>query len=119
MASDERPIRRVRADWTETVLVCRKCTRKLDGGFGKNGATKLARLLRKTLNGKAGGRKARVGVVEVGCLDVCPKRAVTVVRAATPGDWAVVPAGTPVRRVIERLGLDATPDEDEPQAGGR
>jgi predicted metal-binding protein len=119
MASDERPIRRVRADWTETVLVCRKCTRKLDGGFGKDGTAKLAKLLRKELNGKAKGRKARVGVVEVGCLDVCPKQAVTVVRAATPGEWAVVPAGTPVRRVIEHLGLGGKPDEAAPQAGGR
>jgi hypothetical protein len=119
MASDERPIRRIRADWIEAVLVCRKCTRKLGGGFGKDGTAKLARLLRKELNGKAKGRKARVGVVEVGCLNVCPKQAVTVVRAATPGEWAVVPAGTPVRRVIEALGLDARPDEGDPQAGGR
>jgi predicted metal-binding protein len=117
--NDERPIRPVRADWTETVLVCRKCTRKLDGGFGKDGAKKLAGLLRKALNGDAKGRKARVGVVEVGCLSVCPKRAVTVVRAATPGRWAVVPAGTPARRVIAHLGLDAPPDEDALQAGGR
>ncbi len=119
MASDERPIRRVRADWTDAVLVCRKCTRKLDGGFGPEGTTKLAKLLRKELNGKAKGRKARVGVVEVGCLDVCPKQAVTVVRAAMPGEWAVVPAGTPVRRVIEHLGLDPNPDQGDPQAGGR
>lgn len=119
MASDERTIRRVRADWAEAVLVCRKCTRKLGGGFGKDGTAKLAKLLRKELNGKAKGRKARVGVVEVGCLDVCPKQAVTVVRTATPGEWAAVPTGMPVRRVIEALGLDARPDEDSVQAGGR
>jgi predicted metal-binding protein len=100
MASDERPIRRIRADWIEAVLVCRKCTRKLGGGFGKDGTAKLARLLRKELNGKAKGRKARVGVVEVGCLNVCPKQAVTVVAPATPAETGGMPARPPVARGI-------------------
>lgn len=99
------PIKQVRADWDEVVLVCRKCSRKLDGGFGADGDQKLAKVLRKVLGAKSKGRKARTAVVEVDCLDVCPKNAVVAVRAATPKAWAVIPRGTSARAVAERLGL--------------
>ena len=33
------------------------------------------------------GRKGALGIVEVKCLGVCPKGAVTVVNAAAPGEW--------------------------------
>ena len=86
------------------VLVCGKCTRKVNGGFGADGTTPLARALRKRA-GKGKGRKARIGAYEVPCLRICPKRAVTVVDAADPGRWLIVPAGTPVAEVADRLGL--------------
>lgn len=35
-------IKRVRAEWREVVLVCRKCSKKLDGGFGAKGNKRLA-----------------------------------------------------------------------------
>lgn len=103
---DAKPMRQARAEWTDVVLVCRKCTRKLDGGFGRKGGTSLAKALRKVLNDGRKGRKARVGVVEVGCLGLCPKGAVTAVRGTAPGRWAVVPAGMPAAEVAERLGLE-------------
>jgi predicted metal-binding protein len=85
------------------VLVCRKCSRKLHGGFGDDGDQRLAKALRKGLGGK--GRTARVGVVEVGCFDVCPKNAVVTVRASHPGDWVIVPRGASSQAVARRLGL--------------
>lgn len=94
-------IRRLRSDWSDAVLVCGKCSKKLGGGFGSKGEASLAKALRKALKlGK--GRKAAVGIVETRCLGVCPKGAVTVARA---GEWLVVPEGTSVGRVALELGL--------------
>ncbi|AVQ04496.1 hypothetical protein B7G68_16240 [Caulobacter segnis] len=98
-------MKRVKADWAEVVLVCRKCSKKLKGGFGENGDQKLAKALRRALGAKGAGRKAASGVIEVDCLDVCPKGAVVAVRASAPGDWAVVPRGATISAVIESLGL--------------
>ncbi|WP_076068664.1 hypothetical protein [Sphingomonas montana] len=92
----------VRADWASAVLVCRKCSRKLDGGFGPDGEASLAKVLRAALGGGK-GRKAAFGVVEVDCLKICPKRAVVVVDTARPRDWLLVAAGTDVAAVVDRL----------------
>ena len=105
--SHEKPFKRARSDWTEVVLVCRKCSKKLDGGFGDDGDQRLAKVLRKRGGGK--GRKAQLGVIEVDCLDICPKNAVVAVKASSPGDWVVVPRGATTTAVFERLGLAALP----------
>jgi predicted metal-binding protein len=102
---EEKSIKRVKAEWTEVVLVCRKCSKKLKGGFGDHGDQKLAKALRKAVGEEGKGRKARMSVIEVGCLDVCPKGAVVALRASAPKDWAVVPRGTAIDAVVERLGL--------------
>ena len=94
----------VRARWRRCVLVCRRCERKLDGGFGHDGDKALSRLLRKRAGGK--GRKARFGVVSTQCFKLCPKKAVTVVDAARPDRWLVVGKGTAVEDVIARLVLE-------------
>jgi predicted metal-binding protein len=107
IVNDSRPIKQVRADWQDIVLVCRKCSKRLDGGFGRNGEETLAKSLRRSTGGRKKGRKGPIGVIEVDCLDICPKGAVVAMRAAAPDDWAVVPAGTPIARVIARLGLTA------------
>ena len=106
MASDKK-MKCVQAGWDEIVLVCRKCSRKLDGGFGKRGDRSLAKGLRKLLGAKAKGRKASLAVIEIDCLDICPKDAVVALRAANPGDWAIVPRGAPLEGVVQRLGLGA------------
>lgn len=90
------------------MLVCRKCSRRLDGGFGADGDEPLAKVLRRALGAAKKGkkaRKARAGVIEVGCLDVCPKGAVVVIGGAEPGRWRVVPRKTPVQDVLAELGL--------------
>lgn len=104
--SKARSIKAVKTDWSQVVLVCRKCSRKLDGGFGQDGDQKLGKALRRAVGGGK-GRKARVGVIEVGCFDLCPKDAVVIANASRPGEWVVVPRGTPVAAVTERLGLSA------------
>ncbi len=103
----QRRIKVVEAHWTEAVLVCRKCQKKLDGGFGPEGDQTLAKALRREVNrGQSGkGRKALVGVVEVGCLDLCPKGAVVALRASAPGAWRIVPRGADVRKVADVLGF--------------
>ncbi|VXC91466.1 (2Fe-2S) ferredoxin domain-containing protein [Sphingomonas sp. 8AM] len=94
----------VRAGWTGAVLVCGKCSKKLGGGFGAKGKTSLAKALRAE-PGFGKGRKAAVGVVEVKCLGICPKGAVTIVDSRTPGCWRIVPAGVDVDALAGQLSL--------------
>ena len=96
----------VRANWQTALLICRKCSKKVDGGFGPKGKTPLAKALKSELHGGK-GRKARVGIVEVKCLGICPKNAVTMIDAARPRDWLLVRPGTDVRDVVAELGLGA------------
>ncbi len=98
----------VKSNWTATVLVCGKCSKKLGGGFGEKGRTPLAKALRK-LCGKA-KRKAPFGVIETRCLGVCPKGAVTVIDAAHPGCWQLIEEGTPIEDVAQTLGLPTQAD---------
>lgn len=96
--------RRVRANWASAVLVCGKCSKKLGGGFGPKGKQPLGKALRKRLHLKK-GRKAMAGVVDVKCLGVCPRGAVTVVDGAASREWLIVPAGADLDRVARELGL--------------
>jgi hypothetical protein len=99
-------IRRVRSEWTGAVLICGKCSKKIGGGFGESGRAPLGKALRAFLGWRK-GRKAPCGIVEVRCLGLCPKDGVTVIDPARPGQWRVVPAGTPVEDVAVDLGLIA------------
>lgn len=95
----------VRANWSKSVLVCSKCSKRLDGGFGPKGKFSLAKALRKHLGLKK-GRKADAGIVEVKCLGVCPRGAVTVIDGDRPREWMLVPKGTEIEEVSEALGLN-------------
>ena len=99
-------IKTAKTQWRDVVLVCRKCSRKLDGkGFGPDGDRTLKKALRKYL--KAGkGKKAELVVKETNCFDVCPKNAVIAVNAANPKALLIVPAGADLFEVKARLGLD-------------
>ena len=99
-------IKTAKTRWRDVVLVCRKCSKKLDGGgFGPDGDRSLRKALRKDLNaGK--GRKADLAVIETGCFDVCPKNAVVAFNAARPEALLIVPRGADLREVKARLGLD-------------
>lgn len=99
---------RVRSAWTGAVLVCGKCSKKVGGGFGDKGRTGLAKALAKATGGGK-RRKDALGVVETKCLGICPKGAVTVVDTARPGEWLLIPAGTPIDEVVAMVGR--TPGE--------
>jgi hypothetical protein len=95
----------------EIVLVCRKCSKKLGGGFGRTGDEHLAKGLRRYL--RAGkGRKARIAIYETGCFDICPKRRVTVARSGRPDERLLIAAGTPLSTIVDRLNLAAIGGQD-------
>lgn len=94
----------VRSNWQSAVLVCRKCSRKLDGGFGDDGDERLAKALRRHLALKK-GRKAAAGIVEVNCLGICPKGAVTVVNGAAAREWLLVRPGADMDELARSLNL--------------
>ncbi len=95
---------RVRSNWSNAILVCSKCSKKVGGGFGPNGKQSLAKALRKHLGLKK-GRKSAVGIVEVKCLGICPKNAVTVVNTDMPGEWQLVEPGADLDQVAAALAL--------------
>jgi len=107
--------KQVGAEWRDIVLVCRKCARKRDGGFGPDGDLPLAKALRQSLDAgeprKVKPRRRAVAVIEVGCLDICPKHAVVAVNCRRPQAIVLVPDGAAMVEVRERLGLD-TADRD-------
>lgn len=94
----------IRSNWSSAVLVCGKCSKKLGGGFGPGGKQPLGKALRKHLGLKK-GRKAGAGVVDVKCLGVCPRGAVTMVNAAASREWLIVPAGADLDDVARAAGL--------------
>lgn len=89
---DDSSISATPAPWQQVALVCGKCSRKLGGGFGKKGKRDLAEVLKDAA--KAAGQRRALRVMEVGCLGLCPKRAVSAVTSTRPGHVLVVPAGT-------------------------
>lgn len=100
----------VRSNWDHAVLVCRKCSRKLDGGFGPGGDEHLAKALRRHLSLKK-GRKAAAGIVEVNCLGICPKGAVTVVNGARSREWLLVRLDADLDELAGKLGLGPQGDK--------
>ena len=52
-----KPIKSTSTEWRDVVLVCRKCSKKLDGGFGPDGDLTLNLLpsVLKALIRKSGG----------------------------------------------------------------
>lgn len=96
----------IASNWRNTVLVCRKCSKKLGGGFGAGQKQSLAKALRKHLHLKK-GRKAAFGIVEVNCLGVCPKGAVTLVNGSDSREWLLVRPGADLDALADELGLDA------------
>ena len=99
--------------WRETLLICKKCSKKVKGGFGPKSRTRLKKALAEKLALKK-GRHAAVGLIEVGCFDLCPKRAVTVAKGSEPGKFYVVPRGAPLDEIIAKLGLGGQPEETAP-----
>lgn len=90
--------------WRETLLICKKCSKKVKGGFGPKSRTRLKKALAEALKLRK-GRHAAIGLIEVGCFDLCPKRAVTVAKGTEPGKLYVVPRGAALDMIIDKFGL--------------
>ena len=89
------------APWGGIALVCRKCTKKLHGGFGPKGKQPLAKALRDEL--KASGRRRALRVIEVGCLNLCPKHAVSLVPPGRTDQLHAIPRGVDPAAVLQAL----------------
>ena len=89
------------APWRDVALVCAKCSRKLRGGFGRKGKRDLAEVLKAAL--KENGRRRELRVMEVGCLGLCPRDAVSLVSSARPDEVLVVPGGADATEVLARV----------------
>ena len=94
------PIETKLTPWTDIVLVCRKCSKKLAGGFGPEGDETLPRALKRALRA-TGSRSTRV--IETKCLGLCPKGAVAILPTRTPGAMLVVPKGTEPAVILASL----------------
>ncbi len=104
--------------WTQAVIICRKCTKKLSGGFGPDGTQSLPGAMRDAL--RQTGRRGEVGLLEVGCLGVCPRGAVTVVLGNAPGDFLIVGKGASAAALLNKNGRSgeagtAPPEPDRDQ----
>jgi predicted metal-binding protein len=78
--------------WREVIILCRKCGKKLDGGFGRKRKETLKTTLRQAL--REAGRRRDVRIMETSCMGICPKQGVTALNATYPGTVHVVPAGS-------------------------
>jgi hypothetical protein len=96
-----RPITAVKTPWESVLLLCRKCSRKLDGGFGADGEDTLRAALRVELKRRGQARQCRI--IETRCFGLCPKKAVTALDPARPGELVVIPARTPPAAALDRL----------------
>ena len=82
--------------WTDIILVCGKCSRKLDGGYGPDREDTLRSTLNDAL--RARGKRRAVRIVETKCFGLCPKKAVVAVNASEPSRLLTIPRGSPGRR---------------------
>jgi predicted metal-binding protein len=83
----------IKPPWKQAaVFVCRECSGNADGNLRKWLKVRL----------KEDGLKKDVRVVSVGCLDVCPKRRVTVVVAPRQGESKSFVVGIDEREAFYR-----------------
>ncbi|MEE4153976.1 MAG: (2Fe-2S) ferredoxin domain-containing protein [Erythrobacter sp.] len=98
----------IRSNWSHAILVCAKCNKKAKKrglAYGPEGTT-LTKALKRELGAgsKLGkGRKARLGLVEVPCLDICPKGGVVLVDSRTPGQWRILTPDADIGELARQL----------------
>lgn len=97
--------RLARPGWRTTILVCAGCSKRMGNrGFGRGGRQSLASAMRRAL-GASLFRRPRAGVVEVKCLGVCPRGAITLVDAARPDTVRLVSRGADLPDLLRDLGV--------------
>lgn len=95
------PIRSRPTPWHTVILVCGKCSRKLDGGFGPDGHATLRAALKQELREQ--GFRRGVRIAETKCMGICPKKAVVTLNATKPGRLLTIPRGTETGAALEQI----------------
>lgn len=98
------PIRTISTRSETLVAICRKCSKKLGGGFGDGGKQSLAKALKHDLD-LPKWKRSPVRLVETGCMKLCPKGAVAVATSRDARLVHIIPGGTPVVEVAAHLDL--------------
>lgn len=99
-------IRTVTTPSTTLVAICKKCGKKMGGGFGDGGGKSLAKALKTHLD-LPKWKRSPIRIVETGCTKLCPRRAVAVTTSRDPTLVFVIPQETPVGEIAAHLGLYA------------
>lgn len=92
----------ITANWSHAIMVCKKCGKKRQNRCFGPKKKALSKALKEELGTKK-GRKAPLGVVEVSCLDICPKNGVVVVDSRTPGHWRIVTCDADISELARQL----------------
>jgi predicted metal-binding protein len=90
-----------RMPWKTIILLCGKCARKIDGGYGAKRENTLKEALCAELQGT--GRRREVRVIETRCMGICPKKAVTALNASRPSLILTIPKGTGAAVALAQL----------------
>lgn len=93
---------RISARWDGALIICGKCSRRMDGGFGKAGKASLTKALKQATGGSR-KRKAPMGIIESRCLGICPRGAGVVIDAAAPDQWWLIRRGADVDQAVEDI----------------
>jgi len=91
--------------WKTVILLCGKCARKMDNGYGSKGKATLRMALREAF--RENGRRRDVRIIETRCMGICPKKAVTALNASRPEKILTIPKGTATTEAMAQLMNDA------------
>lgn len=94
--------RQLPSRWQGALIVCGKCSKRLEGGFGKGGRQSLAKAL-KVASGGGRRRKSPLGIIESKCLGVCPGGAVVLIDGRAPDSWWLVKRGSDPMAVLAEI----------------
>ena len=87
--------------WKTVILLCGKCARKMNGGYGSKGKDTLRTVLRDALRVK--GHRRDVRIIETRCMGICPKKAVTALNASHPDRIFTIPKSTGTDEAMAQL----------------
>nr|WP_321984137.1 (2Fe-2S) ferredoxin domain-containing protein [uncultured Lichenicoccus sp.] len=94
--------------WLDILVVCRKCSRKLKGGYGDKGRDELRHALQDGL--RAIGRRRQTRIIETGCFGICPKGGVVTLRGSEPQRILILPKGQSTAAMLATLGFTVQPE---------
>lgn len=94
--------RTIPSRWQGALITCGKCSKRMDGGFGKGRRLSLAKALKKA-SGGGRKRKDRIGIIESKCLGLCPDGAAVLIDGAAPDHWWLVKRGSDAGAVLAEL----------------